>query len=778
MMSKDLLSRSKHALLTGDLPQAEELCTKFINSHPESTEAQLLLGTVLTRLGKLQSAQKTFETLLRNEPENPDALLNSAMVYQKRGKLKTALQAAQKAYSVAEDRADIIFDIGNIHKQLGELNKAEKIYRLAIEKDPGFVPTYNNLALLLTDAGKNDEAETILKQGLSRDPNHPGMHFNLAGLYQKNGKNKEAEEELRHALKINPGWEECLLALGNILRKKDADEAGRIYRRVLDLSPDSLDAKSRLGEISIEKGRIEDAEVLFTGLLSEHPEYTPAAINLAAVYYEQNRVKEAEKLLRDYQKKDPDNIELRLLLGNILLESAKYNEAFSHIRFVLDRDENESRAWFAMARQFSLSGKKDRALNAYRKGLKLSPEADEARLQLALLLKSIGRTEEAITECEYIYRNHTGDFRTSILLSELYITNKNYRAAADILERLSAEAPDDIDLLQMFAKTAKDAGFTEKAFKAAERLASLTGEDTDSFDLDSLNANLNLYDEMADRYAEDYSSNWKKNLRALSKTMTPEPVHEEASFLFDGIQDIGDEYVPILDVGGIDPVILIDEQEEYLTITDEDEFFPPEEEEEPPEDEAEKHEEAVADKAIDQPRPPLPQAPGAAPAQPRTPVPPQAFTVKLETPPIVIRQAPPLPPPPEPEEEILPQQDYNPEDDEDNEEDNLFGYLDKLTDYLPPDKKNEYFNSDARLKIAALKAKMDGDPGLFSRLDGISDEISDVKLTTDKIGNTLNFMTKMSESLPDAEIAVTLSSRLKNIISRLEVQKEELPDDK
>ena len=123
----------------------------------------------------------------------------------------------------------------------------------------------------------------------------------------------------------------------------------------------------------------------------------------------------------------------------------------------------------------------------------------------------------------------------------------------------------------------------------------------------------------------------------------------------------------------------------------------------------------------------------------------------------------------------------------DEEPDNLFGYLDKLTKFLPSDKRSEYNLSDARLKLAALKARMSGDPGLISRIQTTnrkaepttaSEPEKKVKLTKNKIGNTLNFMTGLTSALPDTIIAESLSNKLRSILSRLNSNTGEQEDDK
>jgi hypothetical protein len=455
-----------------------------------------------------------------------------------------------------------------------------------------------------------------------------------------------------------------------------------------------------------------------------------------------------------------------------------------------------------MARQFSLNGKKNKAINTYKKGLNISPDAHEDRLQFTLLLKNQNKISSAITECEYIHDHKPEDFAPALLLAELYIEKKRYKKAANLLEKLCSLRPDDIKLLQMFAETAKKAGYTEKALKAAEKIAAARNEDEADFDISELTKNLDLYDEMAVEYAKEYGSSWNRNLKILARSFEPENSGREVdSFLFDGLKDIAGEFVPILDVGGIDPVIMFDEEEDELIITDEDEFIlPPEEDEEEPKvEEVEKHEDitTTASPAGAAPAPSTPAVP--APSEPSTPAspaptPPVNFggplTIKLDTPPIVIQQQRIPPPPvekPKPEEDLPqeppeeePEQIWipDPEPKEDKDE-NIFSYLDKLTSFLPSDKKNEYNNSEARMKLAALKSKLRGDPGLISRIQQ-NEEVKEqavVNLTTDRIGETLGFMSNLTDSLPDESVAASLSGRLKNILSRLGETKKEKVDE-
>jgi hypothetical protein len=72
---------------------------------------------------------------------------------------------------------------------------------------------------------------------------------------------------------------------------------------------------------------------------------------------------------------------------------------------------------------------------------------------------------------------------------------------------------------------------------------------------------------------------------------------------------------------------------------------------------------------------------------------------------------------------------------------------------------------------------MSGDPGLIKRIEKSKqpqesriEPEKPVKLTKDRIGNTLNFMSGLTNALPDSRIAESLSGKLKSILNKLNLK--------
>lgn len=105
-------------------------------------------------------------------------------------------------------------------------------------------------------------------------------------------------------------------------------------------------------------------------------------------------------------------------------------------------------------------------------------------------------------------------------------------------------------------------------------------------DLDNLHATLQMYEQVVDDYSQDYEDVWQRNLSTLA-SLANRPLEEmqeqeEESLLFGELPDLEEDTVPIIGVGGIDPVVAVQEDEESMILEEMEEEIEP-----PPEDEDE-----------------------------------------------------------------------------------------------------------------------------------------------------------------------------------------------
>ena len=106
----------------------------------------------------------------------------------------------------------------------------------------------------------------------------------------------------------------------------------------------------------------------------------------------------------------------------------------------------------------------------------------------------------------------------------------------------------------------------------------------------------------------------------------------------------------------------------------------------------------------------------------------------------------------------------------------LLGYLESLAAALPPEKKREFAQSEMRLKIESLRARLAGQTGFreecekrrsSGNTEGPADGGGKGPITTERLEGTFQYISSISGFHPDKDIGAALKDRLKNITSRL-----------
>lgn len=172
------------------------------------------------------------------------------------------------------------------------------------------------------------------------------------------------------------------------------------------------------------------------------------------------------------------------LNGSILEMQKRYGDAIAEYRRALPLNARSGALYYAMAKCFRGAGRQDSALFYAEKSVERDPENTGARLQYAELLLAANRFlpsaeqyEEiirrepdnlevryvlarmwqrqdpgrAIVHYEYIRKNLGDDFDALLNLSDLYLDQRDYNHAIDVLVQLIDLSPDTPDLYRMLA---------------------------------------------------------------------------------------------------------------------------------------------------------------------------------------------------------------------------------------------------------------------------------------------------------------------------------------
>jgi tetratricopeptide (TPR) repeat protein len=201
---------------------------------------------------------------------------------------KKAEQYLSEVVQDGYEFADVYNMLGIIYHQQGKYEKAVHSFEMALEINPNYTDASMNLAVIYNDMGALEKAKAVYLDAQSRaqtkaspkglDPFSLGklsnLHKDVADVYLSFGMNEEAIEE---------------------------------YTKALNLNPDFVDIRTKLGVALRDSQRYDEALTHLKRAVSERPDYVPAFLALALCHFKMGNPKQASEILNVVMKSDPGN---------------------------------------------------------------------------------------------------------------------------------------------------------------------------------------------------------------------------------------------------------------------------------------------------------------------------------------------------------------------------------------------------------------------------------------------------------------------------------------
>lgn len=307
-----------------------------------------------------------------------------------------------------------------------------------------------------SELSKNrDDAQEKYELAVKADPSSPYLHARLASIYAGKSNEDKALEHINFALNstdvdlktkvfladilVKLGWRERAIELYDGVIQEDVnnedvflkkgillfsihkiDEAEHAFQRSISIRPDLPLAYYHLGNVSINRGNLEDAIKNFERAISGKPDFVPAYISLAKVYEEQRLISKAIEvhrtlfdgllnppplvrselirlylsqqdyepallLLEDVLREDPNNLEATLRVGLIYVEQKKFQEASVRMKTIINQRPNDVMVRNYLGLIFEQVGAYDDAIKEYVKVLEIDNQYPDSILNLGYL---------------------------------------------------------------------------------------------------------------------------------------------------------------------------------------------------------------------------------------------------------------------------------------------------------------------------------------------------------------------------------------------------------
>ena len=339
-----------------------------IGSDPED-QLYLAVAQVTQRTNLQAGTEELRELIEQHQPEQADFYFQLAEAYWSQQKLAEALPWYQEAIKRDPQHLIAMRNYATVLAEAGRHSEAEQVARQALEIAPNDPKGLNNLGDILVTLGRATAAIPVLTKSLVGDPDSPEALQNLARAYGETGDTAKAVEAARQAIRVRPDFAIAHNTLANVLvEQRQFAEAEQAFRKALELDPNSAVAHYNYANLLVALERLPAAERHLREALRIAPTMAAGHRNLGNLLGMRGDALGAERLFRRALEIDPNDPESHYNLGNALAAQQRIPDASQ----------------------------------SYRRAVELRARYDQARVNLAITLYTLGDETTAREEAAKI----------------------------------------------------------------------------------------------------------------------------------------------------------------------------------------------------------------------------------------------------------------------------------------------------------------------------------------------------------------------------------------
>jgi tetratricopeptide (TPR) repeat protein len=380
------------------------------------------------------------------------------------------------------------------------LERLAQLYRGRDGKLDGLIADFERRAAASDDSGLNarvalagiyaqagDATRAIALYGAvaAAHPNQALVLTRLAELYARQGDKAQARERLEQALKAAQPDAQREQALRSLLTwsldEGDLAGAKSAHERLVKLSHNSFFVRAELGRELLARGQYAQAEAEYRDLVKaargDNRTLAPALKDLGQALFQQGKYDEAEQVLSQAESAAGAQSGLRQEILEQIVLLYRATERLPLLVTKLERaGAQDNERLILLASLYEETGRVDDARRAYERALARDPRSVAARLKVIQLLSLAGELDQVVQHYEALIRFAPHNPEYVFRLAETHLSRGDRKAALATLDKLTARAELDEDMLAALVEFYERLDEGPRALQLLEELAKGGGE--------------------------------------------------------------------------------------------------------------------------------------------------------------------------------------------------------------------------------------------------------------------------------------------------------------
>jgi predicted Zn-dependent protease len=301
--------------------------------NPDDLVSGMAVAQIYIATKRPGEAEKVLATLLERAPDQRALNYNYAVVLTQLGKNAQAKEYLEKAVLLDATFTPAVLQLVDVYQKDAQWQKAADLLSPLIAEDPANVDFQRQQAYFFLRAGNAEKARAEFKHLTDLDPHDNRSQFYLAEACNDLGQYEEADKIYRRLLEKTPDDADLLASLGlSQIGQRKWDDAERTFKAVMAL-PDASEslqvlAKTQTAFVELQKGKFADAVEYAKPVLVFRDTPNNQAINVAVeALKRQKKYADAVMLLNPLAFKYPNDPFIGSRYIEVLMKSGDREKA-------------------------------------------------------------------------------------------------------------------------------------------------------------------------------------------------------------------------------------------------------------------------------------------------------------------------------------------------------------------------------------------------------------------------------------------------------------------
>jgi tetratricopeptide (TPR) repeat protein len=224
-----------------------------------------------------------------------------------------------------------------------------------------------------------------------------------------------------------------------------------LWTHAVQCNPRNYLAHVNLGNVAVQRGRIDEAIGCYRRALEIDPGYPLTHCNLGQTLLMRHREEEAVEHLQKAMELDPQLAGAYYNLANVMVQRKQLDQAVVYYRKTVEINPDFASAHNNLGAALADQGKFDAAIAQYHQALELNPRYVDSYYNLACALYRRGRIDEAIAQWRKALQLNPANAQAHLCLGQVALQQRHLDAAIDHFRKALSVNPQLTDASQYLA---------------------------------------------------------------------------------------------------------------------------------------------------------------------------------------------------------------------------------------------------------------------------------------------------------------------------------------